>query len=234
MADHAIRIDGFSYTYDDGTAALTDVSFTIRQGESVALVGHNGSGKSTLLMHLVGILGPDERISVYGSPVTSRTLSDVRRRIGYVFQDPRDQLFMTTVADDVAFGPLNAGLSREDAIREVQRALELVGVPGFESRVPYHLSGGEMRRVAIATVLSMSPYTVVMDEPSAGIDPRGTRELAALIRDLTCTRIIASHDLAFARACTNRTILINRGRVVADGPSDVILADERLLVDNGL
>ena len=234
MADHAIRIDGFSYTYDDGTAALTDVRFTIRQGESVALVGHNGSGKSTLLMHLVGILGPDERISIYGSPVTDRTLPDVRRRVGYVFQDPRDQLFMTTVADDVAFGPLNAGMSREDAIREVHRALELVGIHGFENRVPYHLSGGEMRRVAIATVLAMSPDTVVLDEPSAGIDPRGTRELAELIGSLSCTRIVASHDLAFARACTERTILLNHGRVAADGPSEVILSDERLLVENGL
>jgi len=234
MADHAIKIDGFSYTYDDDTAALTDVSFTIRQGESVALVGHNGSGKSTLLMHLVGILGPDEHISVYGSPVTERTLSDVRRRGGYVFQAPRDQLFMTTVADEVAFGPLNAGMSREDAAREVHRALELVGIHGFENRVPYHLSGGEMRRVAIATVLAMSPDTVVLDEPSAGIDPRGTRELAELIASLSCTRIVASHDLAFVRACTERTILLNRGRVAADGPSDVILADERLLLENGL
>jgi len=231
---HAIRLTGFSYTYEDGTEALRNVSMTVSRGESVALIGRNGSGKTTLLMHLVGILMPGEEVSVAGFPVKKENLKEIRRRVGYVFQDSRDQLFMSTVVEDVAFGPLNMGMSRGEAFERARRALSSVGMAGSGNRIPYHLSGGEMKRVAIATVLAVSPDILVMDEPSSGLDPRARRELAALIRGFSCTRIIASHDLEFVRACTDRVILLNDGRVVADGPAEEIIGDTELLVRNGL
>ncbi len=230
----ALNIQDFTFTYDDGNTALSGISFAIGKGESVGIVGHNGSGKSTLLMHLVGVLGTDKRIEVGGLPVTSKNLPAIRRKIGYVFQDPRDQLFMPTVIEDVAFGPLNMELSQEEARQAAESALVSMGLSGFGDRVSYHLSGGEMRKAAIAAVLAMSPEIIVMDEPSSGLDPRSSRELAALITVLSCTKIISSHNLAFVRACTDRVILLNNGRIAADGPSAVILDNEELLRANGL
>jgi cobalt/nickel transport system ATP-binding protein len=236
MPEACIAFCNFSYTYEEsGSAnALTDVSLFISRGESVGLIGHNGSGKSTLLMHTVGILEPDSRVTVSGLPVTRENLRTIRRRVGYVFQNPRDQLFMSTVAEDVAFGPLNLGMPPAEALAAADKALALVGLEGFDKRTPYHLSGGEMRRASIATVLSMSPEIVVMDEPSSGLDPRAKRELAALIRSLTCTRLISSHDLDFICACTDRVILLNHGRIVADCPSGKICNDKEMLERNGL
>jgi cobalt/nickel transport system ATP-binding protein len=236
MPKACIAFHNFSYAYEEsgGAYALTDVSLFISRGESVGLIGHNGSGKSTLLMHTVGILEPDSRVTVSGLQVTRENLKTIRRRVGYVFQNPRDQLFMSTVAEDVAFGPLNLGMSPAEALAAADKALALVGLEGFDKRTPYHLSGGEMRRASIATVLSMSPEIVVMDEPSSGLDPRAKRELAALIRSLTCTRLISSHDLDFICACTDRIILLNHGRIIADGPSGEILNDKEMLERNGL
>jgi len=241
MSEPAIQFDHFSYTYEDGTRALEDVTFTVFRGESVGLIGHNGSGKSTILMHIVGILTPDSRVSVAGHPVTPSTLAEIRNKVGYVFQDPRDQLFMSTVSEDVAFGPLNRGLNAHDALKEAGRALELVGLGGFGERISYHLSGGEMRRASIATVLAMSPEIIVMDEPSTGLDPRAQRELAALISDFRChstghdcTKLISSHNLEFIRTCTDRILLINKGRIVADSSTEEILDDSGLLIENGL
>ncbi|MFA6472172.1 MAG: ABC transporter ATP-binding protein [Candidatus Latescibacterota bacterium] len=234
MPESCIAFNDFSYTYEDGACALSGVTFSISRGESVGLIGHNGSGKSTLLMHTVGILEPDSRVIVSGLPVTRENLKTIRRRVGYVFQNPRDQLFMSTVAEDVAFGPLNMGMPPAEALRAAEKALSLVGLDGFGERTPYHLSGGEMRRASIATVLSTSPFIVVMDEPSSGLDPRAKRELALLIRSLTCTRLISSHDLDFIRDCTDRIILLNHGRIVADGPAGEILGDRALLEENGL
>ena len=236
MPESCIAFHDFSYTYEggDGTRALTDVTLSIARGESVGLIGHNGSGKSTLLMHTVGILEPDSRVTVSGLTVTRENLKTIRRRVGYVFQNPRDQLFMSTVAEDVAFGPLNLGMSPAEALAAADKALALVGLEGFDERTPYYLSGGEMRRASIATVLSMSPDIVVMDEPSSGLDPRAKRELAALIRSLSCTRLISSHDLDFIRGCTDRVILLNHGRIVADCPAGEILDDKGMLEGNGL
>ena len=234
MPEPSIAFHDLSYTYEDGARALIEVTLSIAPGESVGLIGHNGSGKSTLLMHTVGILEPDPRVAVAGLPVTRKNLKTIRRRVGYVFQNPRDQLFMSTVAEDVAFGPLNLGMSPSEALLATERALALVGLEGFDKRTPYHLSGGEMRRASIATVLSMSPEIVVMDEPSSGLDPRAKRELASLIRTLSRTRLISSHDLDFIRGCTDRVILLNRGRIVADGPAGEILDDKGMLVGNGL
>lgn len=234
MPEPSIVFDNFKYVYEDGTEAVKGVSFEIGQGESVGLIGHNGSGKSTLLMHIVGILGPDSRVKVNGIPVTHKNLGLVRSKAGYVFQNPRDQLFMSTVIEDVAFGPLNSGISQHDAIHKAEDALNMVGLKGFEHRISYHLSGGEMRRAAIAAVLSMSPEIVIMDEPSSGLDPRAKRELAEIINSLHCTRLISSHDLDFIRSCTSRVILLKEGMIAASGPSDEILCNQELLIANGL
>ncbi len=234
MDNPAVAFDHFSYTYEDGTHALDDVSFSVTAGESVGLIGHNGSGKSTLFMHIVGILGPDQRVRVEGLPVTKENLAGVRRAVGYVFQNPRDQLFMSKVVEDVAFGPLNAGMTPHEALHATEDALEMVGLAGFEERVPYHLSGGEMRRASIATVLATKPRIIVMDEPSSGLDPRAKRDLVTLVRSLGGTKLISSHDLDFIRACTDRVILLNKGRVVADGPASDILDNRDFLVENGL
>ncbi len=230
----ALVFDGVTYRYDDGTPALDGVSFSIDRGESVAIIGHNGSGKTTLLMHIVGIIVPEGGVTVSGVTVTEATLGEVRRRVGYVFQDSRDQLFMSTVMDDVAFGPLNMGLSPVEAVERSNHALSAVGLDGYAGRTPYHLSGGEMKRVAIATVLAQSPEILVMDEPSSGLDPRARRGLASLIRGLGCTRLVASHDLDFVRACADRVILLNRGHIAADGPAAAILDNRVLLEENGL
>jgi cobalt/nickel transport system ATP-binding protein len=234
MPEPAILIRDLSYTYSDGARALDGVFLSIAPGESVALIGHNGSGKSTLLMHLAGILEPDPRVSIGGLPVTAKNLKAIRRKVGFVFQNPRDQLFMSTVIEDVAFGPLNLGQDHHEALHTAEHALEDVGLADFGSRVSYHLSGGEMRRAAIATVLAMSPEIIVMDEPSSGLDPRAKRELAVLIRHLPGTRLISSHDLDFVRACTDRVILLNKGKVIADGMAEEILDDRELLEGNGL
>ncbi len=234
MDNPAVAFDHFSHTYEDGTRALDDVSFSVAAGESVGLIGHNGSGKSTLFMHIVGILGPDPRVRVEGLPVTKRNLAGIRRAVGYVFQNPRDQLFMSKVVEDVAFGPLNAGMTPHEALHAAEHALEKVGLAGFEERVPYHLSGGEMRRASIATVLATNPRIIVMDEPSSGLDPRAKRDLITLVRSLGGTKLISSHDLDFIRACTDRVILLNKGRVVADGPAAAILDNRDFLMENGL
>lgn len=234
MAEYALAFNDFSYTYEDGTAALRNITFTVGHGESVGLIGHNGSGKSTLLMNIVGIMDPDNRVVVDGMPVTKSSLREIRQRVGYVFQDSHDQLFMSSVREDVTFGPLNAGLSPEEALGKAATALEAVGLAGFDDRISYHLSGGEMRRVAIATVLAMSSDIIVMDEPSSGLDPRAKRELAALIRSLNGTKFISSHDLDFIRLCTDRVILLNKGKIAAEGATNDILEDRELLERNGL
>lgn len=241
MADHAIEVNSLSYTYEDGTRALDEVSFSIAQGQAVGLIGHNGSGKSTLLMNLIGILRGEGTISVCGTELSAATVTDIRTNVGYVFQDPRDQLFMSTVREDVAFGPLNMGLSDDEVHQRVHRALEAVGLGAFGDRTPYHLSGGEMRRAAIATVLSMSPAVLLLDEPSSGLDPRAKRELAGLFGDLVCpdgvgqcTTLVSSHDLAFIRQCVSRVIVLDHGRIAADGPTTSILDDHDLLEAHGL
>ena len=234
MLEPAICFNNFSYKYEDGTEALNNVSFSVVRGESVGLIGHNGSGKTTLLMHIVGILEPDSRVQVSGLPVTKTNLKEIRCNVGYVFEDPRDQLFMSTVTEDVAFGPLNTGMSTQEALDKAEHALGSVGLHGFGNRISYHLSGGEMCRAEISTVLAMSPEIIVMDEPSSGLDPRAKRELAALINGLECTKLISSHDLEFIRECTERIILLNRGKVAAEGPAKKILDDKELLIANGL
>ncbi len=199
MSHHTIEAKDLHYIYPDGTIGLNGISFHIGHGESVALVGANGAGKSTLLMHLNGCLAATQgALSIGDYPVTAKNLKAVRRSVGMVFQDPDDQLFMPTVFDDVAFGPLNLGLPEAEVERKVMQALETVGVPHLCKRPPYKLSGGEKRAVAIATVLAMSPDILVMDEPSSSLDPRARRRLIELLKTFEHTKIIATHDLDMA------------------------------------
>ncbi|MEE8398413.1 MAG: ABC transporter ATP-binding protein, partial [Desulfobacterales bacterium] len=196
MSHHIVEIEDLQFAYPDGTSALDGVSFRITHGESVAIVGANGAGKSTLLLHLNGYLTPTRgSIRIGDFPLTKSTLRDVRRTVGMVFQDPDDQLFMPTVYDDVAFGPLNFGLSPEAVEDRVVQALETVGALHLKDRPPYKLSGGEKRSVSIATVLSMAPDILVMDEPTSNLDPKARRHLIELLQTFQHTKIIATHDL---------------------------------------
>lgn len=235
MSHHIVEVKELAHAYPDGTEALKGVSFRIGHGESVALVGANGAGKSTLLMHLNGYL-PTERGEVWigDTTVTRETVALARRAVGMVFQDPDDQLFMPTVAEDVAFGPLNAGLPADQVERRVAAALERVGMAHVRGRPPYRLSAGEKRAVAIATALAMEPDILVMDEPSANLDPRARRRLINLLLSFEHTRIIATHDLEMVVEVCPRVIVLDGGKVVADGPTFELLNDEALMLAHGL
>lgn len=230
MSHHIVEVRNLRYAYPDGTEALSGVSFRIQHGESVAFVGANGAGKSTLLLHLNGCLVPSAgEVRIGDFPLTPGTLSEVRRTVGMVFQDPDDQLFMPTVHDDVAFGPLNLGLPVDEVEARVLSALATVGCGGLDKRPPYKLSGGEKRSVAIATVLAMSPSILVLDEPSSNLDPRARRQFINLLKEFTHTKIIASHDLDMVLDLCERTIVLQQGKVRIDGPTREIFADDRLL-----
>jgi cobalt/nickel transport system ATP-binding protein len=230
MSHHIVEVRNLRHVYPDGAVALREVSFRISHGESVALIGANGAGKSTLLLHLNGVLaatGGEVRIG--DSLLTKATLPDIRRTVGMVFQDPDDQLFMPTVYDDVAFGPLNLGLSGEDLEQRVRDALDRVGIGQLRDKAPYHLSGGEKKRVAIATVLAMAPDILVMDEPTSGLDPCARRQLMGLLREFSHTRIFTSHDLDMVLDLCERTIVLHEGEVMADRPTIEIFRDDALL-----
>lgn len=235
MSHHIVEAKDLSYTYPDGTRGIQGISFRITHGESVAVVGANGAGKSTLLLHLNGYLVPTQgalRIGDY--PLTNKTKKAVRRTVGMVFQDPDDQLFMPTVFDDVAFGPLNLGLPYEEVEDRVTQVLETVNAVHLKDRPPYKLSSGEKRSVAIATVLAMSPDILVMDEPNSNLDPKARRRLIELLHTFRHTKIIATHDLDMALDVCERTIIINNGRVAADGPTRDLFQDAALLDRSGL
>jgi cobalt/nickel transport system ATP-binding protein len=230
MSHHLVEVRNLSYTYDDGTAALREVSFRITHGESVAVIGGNGAGKSTLLMHLNGHLSPAQgEVRIGETPITPETLPTIRRTVGIVFQDPDDQLFMPTVQDDVAFGPRNQGLPEDEVERRVGEALDRVGASHVRSKPPYRLSSGEKKRVAIAGVLAMAPDILVMDEPTSGLDPCSRRQLMRLLAEFSHTRIFTSHDLDMVLELCPRSIVLAEGRVMADGPTQAIFADRELL-----
>lgn len=230
MSHHIVEVKNLRHVYSDGTVALSDVSFRITHGESVAIIGANGAGKSTLLLHLNGYLAATSgNIRIGDSPLSKGTLPDIRRTVGMVFQEPDDQLFMPTVYDDVAFGPLNLGLPLPEVEQRVTDVLERVGAAHLRNKPPYHLSGGEKKRVAIATVLSMSPDILVMDEPTSGLDPFARRQLMALLRDFRHTKIFTSHDLDMVLGLCERTIVLHEGKVRADGPTLEIFRDDALL-----
>jgi cobalt/nickel transport system ATP-binding protein len=234
MPEAVIRIDELSYAYPDGRQALRSVSLVVRKGESVAIMGPNGAGKSTLAMHINGILMGTGRVEVMGVEVNKKNLREVRNKVGLVFQDPDDQLFSPTVKEDVAFGPLNQGLTPGEVEHTVSRALAWVGMEEFENRSSHHLSFGEKKRLSLATVLSMDPEILVLDEPVSNMDPRGRREFIDLIGKLEATKIIVTHDLPMAREICTRVILMDKGSIVADGRPSATLADEVLLEKHGL
>lgn len=227
----AVALQAVSFRYPDGQQALHNLSLSIQPGEKVALMGPNGAGKSTLLLHLNGVLGAlDGDVCIDGIEVRKATLPRVRALVGLVFQDPDDQLFSPTVFDDVAFGPLHMNLPADEVRRRVAWALDHVGMAGFEARVPHHLSLGQRKRIALATVLSMSPSVLALDEPSAGLDPRARNGLVQLLQSLPHTLLVSTHDLALAADVCSRAVVLNAGTVVYDGANDQLLNDQALLV----
>jgi len=232
MSHHIVELQNVSHRYSDGTLALKDISFRITHGESVAIIGANGAGKSTLLMHLNGYLtATSGSIRIGDYPVTKGTLPAIRRTVGMVFQYPDDQLFMPTVYEDVAFGPANLGFPEEEVDMQVKKVLERVDAIKLINKAPYYLSGGEKKRVAIATVLAMSPDILVMDEPTSGLDPYARRQLIKLLKEFRHTKIFTSHDLDMVLELCERTIVLKQGEVVADGATTDIFSDEKLLFD---
>jgi cobalt/nickel transport system ATP-binding protein len=231
---HSIEVQSLKFSYPDGHPVLRNVSLSIAPGEKVALVGPNGAGKSTLLLHLNGILRGEGSVSVCGQQISDRTLGEIRSAVGLVFQDPDDQLFSPTVFDDVAFGPIYQGLPEREVRERVKAALSAVGMEDRAQRVSHHLSGGEKKRVAIATVLAMQPEVLVLDEPAAGLDPRARRGLIELLAGLPQTMLVATHDMRLVAELFPRTIVLDDGRVSSDGPTAELLASPEVLRAHGL
>ena len=230
MSTPVLDVSGLAYAYPDGHQALFGVDLHVHQGERVALLGPNGAGKTTLVLHLNGILAAGAgSVAVSGLPVTKENIPEIRRRVGIVFQDPDDQLFMGTVRQDVAFGPANLGLTGAELEARVQRALEQVGMAAYADRPPHHLSFGQRRRVAVATVLAMEPEILVLDEPSSNLDPASRRELADILRSLDVTVLMVTHDLPYALELCPRSVVLSDGHVVADGATYDVLTDDALM-----
>ncbi|MHB8841490.1 MAG: energy-coupling factor ABC transporter ATP-binding protein [Candidatus Aquicultor sp.] len=232
--DLIIKAADLTYDYPDGTAALKGVDLEIRRGERVALLGENGAGKSTFLMHLNGTLHGEGELAINGLAPTKANLAAIRSSVGLVFQDPDDQLFLTTVFDDVAFGPINQGLSEAEVIERVRGALEVVDMLWAANKSAHHLSFGQKKRIALATVLSMQPKVLVLDEPTSNLDPRTRTRLEHLLVNLDHTMLITTHNLDFAWRVCKRSLILSDGKILADGPTREMLMDEALLEANGL
>lgn len=235
----ALEVDDLHFHYPDGTIALCGVSFAVEEGERVAVVGPNGAGKTTLLLHLNGLL-PEQRhlmkgaVRVFGMPVLPENLRTIRSQVGFLFQDPDDQIFCETVFEDVAFGPRQRGWDRETVHKRVANALRAMRLIGYEEKAPHRLSGGEKRRVCLAGVLVCEPRLLVLDEPTGNLDPRSRRELLSLLGNLSLTQIVATHDLDFVSRFCGRVLLLDGGRLVADGAVNAILSDAALMEKHGL
>ncbi|MFF7545089.1 energy-coupling factor ABC transporter ATP-binding protein [Streptomyces canus] len=226
----SLEVSGLAFAYPDGHQALFGVDFSLARGERVALLGPNGAGKTTLVLHLNGILsGGLGTVTVAGLPVDKKHMAEIRRKVGIVFQDPDDQLFMPTVREDVAFGPAAAGLRGPELEKRVDRALTQVGMAEFKDRPPHHLSFGQRRRVAVATVLAMEPEILVLDEPSSNLDPASRRELADILRSLDVTVLMVTHDLPYALELCPRSLILSEGTIAADGKTAELLADDELM-----
>jgi len=234
MAVADVTLDRVSFSYPDGQVALRSVSLHLRAGETLGLLGANGAGKSTLMLHLNGLLRGTGTVRIGDLPLNDRSLPQIRAKVGLLFQNPDDQLFMPTVFEDVAFGPRNQGLAEADMRRRVERALEVTGMRGTEQRPPHHLSLGQKKRVALATVLAMDCEVLVLDEPTSGLDPRGRRDLARFLMELEQTRIVATHDLEFAVELCDRVAVLCEGEIVAQGDPRAILGDAELMERTGL
>ncbi|GAB3114478.1 ABC transporter ATP-binding protein [Janibacter alkaliphilus] len=230
MSEPVVEVSALEHRYPDGHLALGGVDLRVARGERVALLGPNGAGKTTLVLHLNGILtAASGTVHISGLPVARPHLQQIRRRVGIVFQDPDDQLFMPTVADDVAFGPRNLGLSEPEVQHRVTEALAAVGMTEVRAQAPHHLSFGQKRRVAVATVLAMEPEILVLDEPSSNLDPASRRELAEVVERLGITVLMVTHDLPYALELCERAVVLSEGAVVADGATRDVLGDADLM-----
>lgn len=230
-----IRIKNLEYTYPDSTNALKGIDLDIFKSESIGLIGPNGAGKSTLLLHLNGILkGRQGSVEVLGMKVQEKNLIKIRQKVAIVFQQPDDQLFMPTVFDDVAFGPVNAGYSEEKVREKVKKALKEVRMTGYEKRCSHHLSLGEKKRISLATVLSMEPEILILDEPTSNLDPRARRHLMELLKNFSLTKIVAGHDLELILDICSKVILLDEGKIVAAGDARKVLSDKSLMESHGL
>ena len=234
MAKKIIEIKNLDFTYPDGTKALDEVSLDVFEGEVVAIIGPNGAGKSTLLLHLNGLLNGVGHIKIFDKPLGRENMPFIRQKVGFVFQDPQDQLFMPTVYEDVAFGPRNLGLKKEDVDKQVRYALNEVGLWDKSDHLSYHLSLGEQKRVSIATVLSMSPEVLVLDEPSSNLDAVSRRHLIKLLKGFAITQIIVTHDLELVIELCSRVVLLDKGKIIRDAPARETLSDRALLESHGL
>lgn len=235
MSHHRLEARDLYYSYPDGQKAINGLSFLAHHGDTVGIIGANGAGKSTLLMLLTGLLKADSGEVIVGDVrLTKKSLHMIRERVGMVLQDPEDQLFMPTIYEDVAFGPRNFGLDETEVDTRVQNALEVVGIAHLKDRAPFRLSGGEKRAAAIASVLSMQPDILIMDEPSAGLDPKARRRVISLLKSFEHTKVITSHDLDMVLELCSRVIVLKNGTVAADGPATELLADARLMDSCGL
>jgi cobalt transport protein ATP-binding subunit len=234
----AVRINNLHFRYPDGKHALRGINFSVDEGECVGLIGPNGSGKSTLLLHLNGIL-PESfsntaAVAIFEKPIDRTSVALIRRDVGLLFQDPDDQLFCPTVFDDVAFGPKQFGANENEIRTLVRKALEETDLIGFEDRSPHHLSGGEKRRVCLAGILACQPKVLALDEPTSNLDPRGKRKLKEILRSLSATKIIATHDLELVVELCSRTIVLDQGQIVAEGNTKELLGNEELMLKHGL
>ncbi len=230
-----IEIKNLSYTYPDGKIALKDINLDIFEGESIGIIGPNGAGKTTLLLHLNGILkSKNGQIKIFDREISNENLKEIRSKIGLLFQDPDDQLFMPTVFDDVSFGPVNLGLSEELVIQRVRTALYQVSMSGFEERLPHHLSYGEKKRIALASILAMEPEILVLDEPTGNLDPATRREFIDLLKNFSHTKVVAGHDLEFIKEISTRVILLNHGKKIIEGKPLEIFFNQKLLLENRL
>ncbi len=230
-----LKIENLSFAYEKGNPVLQDINFHAMDGESIGVIGANGIGKSTLMKLLVGLYTDYKgSLVVAGHAVTSKNLNHIREHVGYVFQDSDSQLFLSTVEDDVAFGPRNYGLSESEVEKRVNEALSLVHIEHLRKKQTYKMSGGEKKLAAIATILAMEPDIIIMDEPSIALDPRNRRNLISILNEIKALKIITSHDLDFIMDTCERTVLIDEGRIIADGKTDTILRDETLLELHGL
>ena len=229
-----IEISDLSYSYPDGKTALENVNLNIFEGESVGIVGANGAGKTTLILHINGIIRGNGNIRIVDMEMNDKNVRKIRSKVGLVFQNPEDQLFSPTVFDDVSFGPLNMKLPVDEVIKRTTDALEMVEMSGFEERSSHHLSEGEKKRISIATVLSMDPEILVLDEPTSNLDPKHRRELITLLKKINKTKIIVSHDLEAMLELCDRTVLMNKGKIVKDGTTRELMSDKRLMEENYL
>jgi cobalt/nickel transport system ATP-binding protein len=232
----ALEIADLTYRYPDGTVALSELSLAVNRDERVAVLGANGAGKSTLFLHLTGVLqaSKQNKFECFGEPLNKKTIKSIRRKVGLVFQNPDDQLFCPNIYEDIAFGPRNLGMSESEVETRVKEAMSAVGIEGFEERSAFHLSLGQKKRAAIATVLAMNCELLALDEPTSSLDPRGRREIIELLEKLGGTQLIVTHDLALARRLCHRVIILAKGEKVADGTPADILDDQDLLMKHHL